>query len=375
MLEKNKYKIFYSLQLLTLVMLMARSVSYGIIYSSLGATPIQLGYAASLFAGFSFIGYLCSSWILRGLKENKLFILNQIAFILIISCSIFFLYLKVNIYLWILVSSLGGFFGSLEAISRPNYVSYNFNKSSMQQLVKNDVLLMGTSKIIGFFIGGALHHVLWVFIINILGYVMFLGWLIFTYQSQPAKEIKPHKFSFSHMNMTIFLFIFFDFLMGFFIYPINTQAITIGHRNHVSFVSIFIFSSLGNLLLNGFSLNKEQKEKSYILFTIIFILGLLSLIVLRSYYVLLSSFIMGACYSGLTIYSKGRIYMYAGKSIHRDELLSVSFVIFAVSNILGTMFFSFLLSHLTFSHAIVYDALSMIVMILLYQFLYSSYFS
>ena len=355
MFFKEKFLNFYSLQLSSLVLNMCRATAYGIIFSNLNISSGLLSLTAAIFSLFAILGFFSSSFIIKKIGETNLFLINQIAFILLSTLSILCLFFyNNNIYVWISLSCIPSFFGSLEAISRPNYVIVNFSNKGIKNIVKNDIFLMGYAKIIGFMLGDflGLNLIIYVFVISIISNLVFFVWIYKNTSIKHSIQLQVKKFNIKYLNDELKKFLYLDFLIGFFIFPINTQAITVAKINSINFIHILIISSLGNLVSHGIFRTSVKTKTIAISGMIIFLFTILSLTFLRGSIVLISYFFMGATYSTLLIISKGNIQNHFLDHKFRNEYLSFSFMIFAIFNILGAIFFGYLLSNFSFNSAI-----------------------
>lgn len=369
MFFKEKFFNFYSLQLFSLILNMCRATAYGIILSNLNISSSLLSLTASAFSFFAILGFYSSSFIIKKIGENNLFLMNQIAFIFLSFLSILcFIYFN-NIYIWIALSCIPSFFGSLEAISRPNYVIINFSNKGIKNIVKNDIFLMGSAKIMGFMLGNilGLNLIIHIFILSIIVNLIFFSWMYHNTSIKHKIKLQAKKFNIKYILHELKKFLYLDFLIGFFIFPINTQAITIAKINNINFINILIVSSIGNLAFNEIFRSSIKIKNIAICGIITFLFTILSLTFLNGNIILISYFFMGATYSTLLVISKGSIQNHFLEHKFRNEYIAFSFIIYSIFNILGTIYFGYLLSNIAFNSAIYFYFITFLIYLTIFK--------
>lgn len=350
--ELRKFHRFYILQILVFSAGLARTTAFGYILYKLGASPKDLGLMTAISTAGMVLGYYSISYLHRLFKEsNYLYLLTQkITFILSIILMIYMVCCICqnswgNLWFWTFISTCFSFVISVEQTSRALFVKRSFPGLNYSSIMRQDVLTMGISKVLGFSTGFFIVSQLWVLFFFFLGFVITV--VMFFYARQMLRketiEIKPTKVTIVHYKeMPYKVTVALHMLTYFLLFPINTQVVTYSKIWGLPFYWFFIVSSIGNVFFN-LVVNKTVNlnlQKTFIVYIVLLSLGL-SLFLVENNLVLLGAFITGGVYSILNTISSARLYETQGNTRH----ISRFYVLGSLTSIFGAYLFGISLEY------------------------------
>lgn len=361
--------LFYVIYSFVLVFALSRGTAMGYVTYFATNNPQQLGMIASLLSLGGFLGFYLFKYF--KIKNNtSVFIYSQIGFILNTLFFIIYLYLSLknnnygNYLFWGLISFFYGFFISVETRVKNFMLKDFFNQNSFSKIVKYDFLILSFGKLLGFAIGfliTSFNSVYFLLIIsnffNIL--LVFYIYLIFIKKIPINNKFiyKIENFIFNlkdnfnkideknnHKSINFSSTIILGILVGLFILPLGTQAITYSKMFGSNFYIYLLISSLGGIFFNIYIANKQiiYFGKKYLIFILLYFLTILGFLSKNNNLILISMFFYGGILYFFNSMAQTRMYVLSAKT--NKNYADYYFPIYSLCNIIGAYLFGKILT-------------------------------
>lgn len=346
-----KYKSFYLFQLFALTTTFATGAALLFVFKSLSATSLDFGLLAAFCAAANMIGFFAAGHYMD--KHNSVNTILVARIGLMISSSLLLLLFLIdvkNLYVWISVAALSYFFGSFEIVSRPVFVIKYYQSLKVFNAVRNDLIMSGLAKILGFYVGGieSSNVVGIVFGADIVSSILLSAWTFKGFFTTAKNEDVSHiaknnwkniKDILKPLSPVLFFALSAEIITGCFIYTFNSQAVMVGKEFNIEFKNILVIASIGGIIFSSHIFHYISKNPK-LFYTIMYILEMLfflSFLLPLQNYVLIGVFINGIILSFSLILSRTLIYEGLEHNANKGKILAVFMILFGLSNIIGSL--------------------------------------